>query len=74
LGTACFVNGSGILLNRLEELIGVNAGETDAEERFTLRTVRCIGCCALAPAMRIDGITFGHMRLNKVSQVLERFE
>jgi len=74
LGTACFVSGSGILLHRLEELIGVSAGETDEEERFTLRTVRCIGCCALAPAMRIDGITFGHMRLNKVAQILERFE
>jgi NADH:ubiquinone oxidoreductase subunit E/NAD-dependent dihydropyrimidine dehydrogenase PreA subunit len=74
LGTACFVTGSGILLNRLEELIGVNAGETDNAERFTLRTVRCIGCCALAPAMRIDGITFGHVRLNHVQKVLERFE
>jgi NADH-quinone oxidoreductase subunit E len=74
LGTACFVSGSGILLNRLEELIGVSAGETDDAERFTLRTVRCIGCCALAPAMRIDGITFGNMRLNKVQKILERFE
>jgi NADH-quinone oxidoreductase subunit E len=68
------VSGSGILLNRLEELIGVSAGETDEDERFTLRTVRCIGCCALAPAMRIDGVTFGHIKLNKVSQILERFE
>ncbi len=74
LGTACFVSGSGILLNRLEELIGVSAGNTDKTERFTLRTVRCIGCCALAPAMRIDGITFGQMRLNQVHKVLERFE
>jgi len=74
LGTACFVSGSGILLNRLEELIGVSAGNTDKAERFTLRTVRCIGCCALAPAMRIDGITFGQMRLNQVHKVLERFE
>jgi len=74
LGTACFVAGSGILLNRLEEMIGVSAGETAEDERFTLRTVRCIGCCALAPAMRVDGITFGHMRLNQVQKVLERFE
>jgi NADH:ubiquinone oxidoreductase subunit E/NAD-dependent dihydropyrimidine dehydrogenase PreA subunit len=74
LGTACFVSGSGILLNRLEELIGVSAGETDEDERFTLRTVRCIGCCALAPALRIDGVTFGHIKLNKVSQILDRFE
>jgi NADH:ubiquinone oxidoreductase subunit E/NAD-dependent dihydropyrimidine dehydrogenase PreA subunit len=74
LGTACFVRGSGVLLQRLEEEIGVRAGGTDADRRFTLRTVRCIGCCALAPAMRIDGITFGRARLTQVPRILERFE
>jgi len=74
LGTACFVRGSGLLLQRLEEEIGVSAGGTDAEARFTLRTVRCIGCCALAPAMRIDGVTFGKARLDRVPRILERFE
>ena len=74
LGTACFVRGSGLLLQRLEEEIGISAGSTDAEQRFTLKTVRCIGCCALAPAMRIDGITFGKAKLGKVPRILERFE
>jgi len=74
LGTTCFVRGSGILLNRLEEVIGVPAGETDQEMRFTLRTVRCIGCCALAPAMRIDGVTFGKVKLDHVADILEQFE
>ena len=41
--------------------------------RFTLRTVRCIGCCALAPAMRIDGVTFGKVKLDKVPGILEQF-
>jgi NADH:ubiquinone oxidoreductase subunit E/NAD-dependent dihydropyrimidine dehydrogenase PreA subunit len=74
LGTACFVRGSGLLLEHLEEEIGVHAGGTDKERRFTLETVRCIGCCALAPAMRIDGITFGRIRLNAVAGILERFK
>ena len=74
LGTACFVRGSGLLLQRLEEQIGVSAGGTDPEARFTLRTVRCIGCCALAPAMRIDGVTFGKAKLDQVPRILERFE
>ena len=74
LGTACFVRGSGVLLQRLEEEIGISAGGTDPDQRFTLRTVRCIGCCALAPAMRIDGITFGQTRLDKIPRILERFE
>jgi NADH:ubiquinone oxidoreductase subunit E/NAD-dependent dihydropyrimidine dehydrogenase PreA subunit len=74
LGTACFVRGSGLLLERLEEEIGVSAGGTDKDHRFTLRTVRCIGCCALAPAMRIDGVTFGNVRLDRVGGILEHFE
>jgi NADH:ubiquinone oxidoreductase subunit E/NAD-dependent dihydropyrimidine dehydrogenase PreA subunit len=70
LGTACFVRGSGLLLERLEGEIGVRAGGTDTQGQFTLRTVRCIGCCALAPAMRIDGVTFGNVRLDRVVDIL----
>jgi len=73
LGTACFVRGSGLLLDRLEQEIGVPAGGTDNDRRFTLNTVRCIGCCALAPAMRIDGVTFGKLKLDMVPTILEQF-
>ena len=73
LGTACFVRGSGLLAERLGQEIGVEAGGTDPSMRFTLRTVRCIGCCALAPAMRIDGVTFGKVKLDKVPGILEQF-
>ncbi len=73
LGTACFVRGSGLLVERLEEELGVGPGGTDKQRRFTLRTVRCIGCCALAPAMRIDGVTFGKMKLDRVGRILEQF-
>ncbi len=73
LGTACFVRGSGLLLERLEGEIGVRAGGTDPRGRFTLRTVRCIGCCALAPAVRIDGVTFGKVPLDRVTDILGRY-
>ena len=73
LGTACFVRGSGTLLERLESILGIQAGGTDSEMKFTLQTVRCIGCCALAPAMRIDGVTFGKVKLDQVESILERY-
>jgi len=73
LGTACFVRGSGLLLERLQEELDIEEGGTDEDRRFTLRTVRCIGCCALAPAMRIDGVTFGKMKLDRVGRILEQF-
>ena len=73
LGTACFVRGSGLLFDRLGEELGVADGETDVDGRFTLRSVRCIGCCALAPAMRIDGVTYGKVKLDKVTDILKRY-
>lgn len=74
LGTACFVRGSGMLLERIEQETGISEGQTDKERRFTLRSVRCIGCCALAPAMRVNGITFGKVKLDRVAEILEQFE
>lgn len=74
LGTACFVRGSGGLLERVAKGLGLAPGRTDDDMRFTLRTVRCLGCCALSPALRIDGITFGKVKLDKVRDILERFE
>jgi NADH-quinone oxidoreductase subunit E len=73
LGTACFVRGSGVLLEHIGKELGLAAGRTDDDMRFTLRSVRCLGCCALAPAMRIDGITFGKLKLDKVPNILEQF-
>jgi len=74
LGSSCFVRGAGTLLNRLEDVIGIKVGGTDSDDRFTLRAASCLGCCALAPAMRIDGITFGNAKLSKITRILERFE
>jgi NADH:ubiquinone oxidoreductase subunit E/NAD-dependent dihydropyrimidine dehydrogenase PreA subunit len=73
LGTACFVRGSGLLMERLEQELGIKEGGTDKTGTFTLKSVRCIGCCALAPAMRIDGVTYGKVKLDKVTEILKRF-
>ncbi len=70
-GTACHVKGSKRLLDRLKEELQVDAGRTTQDNRFTLRTVNCIGCCALAPAMRIDGETYGHLKVSSLPKILK---
>lgn len=72
-GTSCHSRNSRALLKRLEKTIGVAAGETDATGRFTLRTVRCLGLCALSPALKIDGQSFGRVNIDRVSEILEQF-
>jgi NADH:ubiquinone oxidoreductase subunit E/NAD-dependent dihydropyrimidine dehydrogenase PreA subunit len=73
-GTSCHVRGSRALLDRLEDAIGVGAGQTDPTQRFTLRTVRCLGLCALSPAMRIDGQSFARVDRDRIPEILEPFE
>jgi NADH:ubiquinone oxidoreductase subunit E/NAD-dependent dihydropyrimidine dehydrogenase PreA subunit len=72
-GTSCHSRGARVLLERLEESIGVQAGGTDPHGRYTLRTVRCLGLCALSPAMRIDGQSFARVDLDKLPEILGQF-
>ena len=74
MGTACHVRGGQAILNRLERLLGVEAGGTTADRRFTLETVRCVGCCSLGPVVRIDTETFARVRQDKLARILVGFE
>jgi NADH:ubiquinone oxidoreductase subunit E len=69
-GTACHVRGSAKVLAEMEKQLGIKAGETTPDREYTLETVACIGACALAPTMTIDGETYGKMSIKKVAEVL----
>jgi NADH:ubiquinone oxidoreductase subunit E len=69
-GTACHVRGSPKVLAEMEKRLGIKAGETTPDMAYTLETVACIGACALAPTMTIDGETHGKMTTRKVAEVL----
>ncbi len=78
-GTSCHSRGSRALRERLEKELGIRApgtpgrGKTDPSGRFTLRTVRCLGLCALSPAMKIDGRSFGRVDVDRLGEILEQF-
>ena len=73
LGTGCFVKGSTRLLDSLERKLGIKHGQTTEDMLFTLEVVRCIGCCALAPAMRVGEATFGRVTPNQVSKIIDSY-
>jgi len=73
-GTSCHSRGARTILARLQQIIGVQPGQTDPTGRYTLRTVRCLGLCASSPAMRIDGRSFGRVNLDRVPEILEQFK
>jgi len=53
-GTACHIRGAPGILARLEQELGISPGETTEDMAFTLETVNCVGCCALAPVVVVD--------------------
>jgi NADH-quinone oxidoreductase subunit E len=69
LGTACHVRGGTDLLAKISALLGLEAGETDQQQIFTLKTVHCLGCCALAPVMQIDGKPYSNPSLDQMKKI-----
>jgi NADH-quinone oxidoreductase subunit E len=74
MGTACHVRGAPRVLTTLEEQMGIRPGETDAELKFSLETVNCLGCCALGPVVEIDGKAHGNVSTTKTADVLKGYE
>ena len=72
-GTACHVRGGKTILKLVKQQLGVDEGESTPDMGYTLETVACIGCCALAPNMVINSNIYGHMNPRKVVQVLGSF-
>jgi len=74
LGTTCYVRGMGRVLDKIRDHLDIEPGQTTSDRSFTLETVRCLGCCSLAPVMTVDGKTYGRLRRDKVEGILKRFE
>jgi len=71
MGTACHVRGAPRVLDTVQDLTGIKPGETDADLKFSLETVNCLGCCALGPVMEIDGKTHGKLAPAGTADVLK---
>lgn len=74
LGTACYVKGSGEILAKIEEILGVKAGECTSDGKFSISATRCIGCCGLAPVMTVNGEVYGKITADDVQGILEQYK
>ena len=74
LGTACQVRGAPRLLEKVMDVLNIKPGETDQEQRFTLATVNCLGCCALGPVMVVDGSYYGNPSTEQIKQTVASCE
>ncbi|MFO8007871.1 MAG: NAD(P)H-dependent oxidoreductase subunit E [Candidatus Brocadiia bacterium] len=72
-GTACHVRGARTLVETLEDILDVERGRTTQDGLFTLKTVNCLGACALGPLVAVDGNYYGHMTPARLEPVLEEY-
>lgn len=73
-GTACHVGGSKVLGKKLKTYLKVDdENPTTVDRLFTVQNVACLGCCALAPAMMIDGKVYGQLDADKIKKVVDTY-
>lgn len=74
LGTACYLKGGDKVIEAIEKTLGIGVGQVTEDGKFSLESVRCVGCCGLAPVMTISGEVFGKLAKDMVPGILNRFE
>ncbi len=70
MGTACYVRGAENVLNEIKNQLGIDIGDTTADGKFSLRTLRCVGACGLAPVVMIGDKVYGRVTPDMVSGIL----
>jgi NADH:ubiquinone oxidoreductase subunit E len=70
LGTSCYLSGGTSLINYLSTKLGIKPGKTTRDEKFSLETVACLGCCSRSPAMAIDDVIYGGVTIDQIDSLL----
>ena len=73
MGTACYVKGSRKVLDKLEEVLGIQAGHTTPDGLFTLNATRCLGACGLAPVMMINEDVYGRLTPDQIPEIIAKY-
>lgn len=74
MGTACYVKGSNLILEKLQEKLGIHVGDCTEDGKFSLDACRCIGACGLAPVIMINDDVYGRLTADDIEKVLEKYK
>jgi NADH:ubiquinone oxidoreductase subunit E len=73
LGTACYVKGSKMILDRLQRELDVEVGGITRDRKYSLEAVRCLGACGLAPVMVVGQDTYGMIDPGKAIEIVRSY-
>lgn len=74
MGTACYVRGAEKVLDEFKRILGINVGETTADGKYSLSSLRCVGACGLAPVVLIGEKVFGRVVPGDVEKIVKELE
>ncbi len=74
MGTACYVGGAERLLEKFTEVLETKVDETTKDMLFTLRSVRCIGCCGLAPVVTVGDDVYGKLKSKDIPDIVKKYK
>ena len=74
LGTACYVKGSGDILDKFKELAGIDVDGCTPDGKFSLEATRCIGACGLAPVFTINEDVYGRVTADDVPAIFAKYQ
>ncbi|MGN1002393.1 MAG: NAD(P)H-dependent oxidoreductase subunit E [Oscillospiraceae bacterium] len=73
LGTACYVKGAQQIIDQFSEILGIAPGETTEDGLFTIDALRCIGACAAAPAVTINGKIYARVNVKDIAGIVAEY-
>ena len=74
LGTACYVKGSGEIIEEFSKQLDLPVGSTSPDGRYSREATRCIGACGLAPVLTVNGEVYGRLTKADVAGILEKYK
>ncbi len=75
LGTACHVRGGARIIKGVSKQLGIKPGDTTEDKNFTLETLRCIGCCSLAPVIKVgNDDVYGYNTVDKIKGIVDKYK
>ena len=74
LGTACYVKGSGDIIEEFSKQLNLPVGSTSLDGKYSIEATRCIGACGLAPVLTVNGDVYGRLTKKDVADILAKYQ
>lgn len=72
MGTACYLKGGNDLIQETENLLGIGVNQTTDDQAFSLESVRCVGCCGLAPVIMVNDEVYGKVTKQELPEIFAK--